>query len=154
MGGEKCPKWVACRLQRHPLYNEDVIHCLQDSGPHQQYQAWPNGQQPPKKCMLALLHSKCIINEDKQQCYCAALVILLSVRWQPGWEERFRENAYMYIHGWVPLLPTWNYYNIVNWLALNIKLKVNKKQVLVDVQELLWRIKTMPAPVPAAPSME
>ena len=25
-------------------------------------------------------------------------------------------NGYMYMYGWVPLLSTWNYYNIVTWL--------------------------------------
>ena len=34
------------------------------------------------------------------------------------------ENGYMYTYGWVPLLSTWNYHNIVNRLYPNIKLKV------------------------------
>ena len=36
--------------------------------------------------------------------------------WQPGWEEGLGENGYVYTYGWVPLLFTWNYYNIVNQL--------------------------------------
>ena len=31
------------------------------------------------------------------------------------------ENGYMYMNGWVPLLSTWNYENIVNQLYTNIK---------------------------------
>ena len=27
------------------------------------------------------------------------------------------ENGYMYMYGWVTLLSTWNYHNIVNWLC-------------------------------------
>ena len=36
--------------------------------------------------------------------------------WQPGWEGSLRENGYMYLYmyGWVPLLSTWNYHNIVS----------------------------------------
>ena len=35
--------------------------------------------------------------------------------------EVCRKNGYMYMYGWVPLLSTWNYPNIVNWLYSNIK---------------------------------
>ena len=35
---------------------------------------------------------------------------------QPGWEESFGENGYMYIYGWDPSLSIWNYHNIVNQL--------------------------------------
>ena len=41
--------------------------------------------------------------------------------WQPGWEGSLGENGYIYIYDWIPLLSTWNYYNIVNWLYPNIK---------------------------------
>ena len=33
----------------------------------------------------------------------------------------------MYMHGWVPLLSTWNYHSIVNWLHPNMKYKVKEK---------------------------
>ena len=33
-------------------------------------------------------------------------------------EGSLRENGYKYTYGWVPLLLTWNYYNIVNQLLL------------------------------------
>ena len=36
------------------------------------------------------------------------------------------ENGYMYMYGWVPLLCTRNYHNIVDRLCSNIKLKVLK----------------------------
>ena len=32
------------------------------------------------------------------------------------WEESLEENRYMHMYGWVPLLLTWNYDNIVNRL--------------------------------------
>ena len=41
---------------------------------------------------------------------------LLSVMRQPGWEGSLGENGYIYMYGWAPLLSTWNYHNIVNWL--------------------------------------
>ena len=37
-------------------------------------------------------------------------------RTQPGWEGSLGENGYVCLHSWVPLLSTWNYHNIVNWL--------------------------------------
>ena len=43
----------------------------------------------------------------------------------------------MYMYGWVPLLPTWNYPNILNQLYPNIKLKVLKQQQQIfQLQEL------------------
>ena len=46
------------------------------------------------------------------------------------WRGVCGENEYMYVYGWVPLLSTWNYHNIVNWLYPNTKLKSlkNKKK--------------------------
>jgi len=46
---------------------------------------------------------------------------------QPGWEGSLGENGYIYTYGWVPLLSTWNYHNIVHWLCPNAKLNVKKK---------------------------
>ena len=40
-----------------------------------------------------------------------------------------RENGYMYMCGWVPLLFTWNYHNVVNQLYPNRKLKVKNKSL-------------------------
>ena len=37
------------------------------------------------------------------------------------WERSLEENGYMYMYGQVPLLSTWNYHNIANWLYANIK---------------------------------
>ena len=45
---------------------------------------------------------------------------------QPGWEGSLGENGYMYTYGWVPLLSTWNYHKIVNWLYPNTIEKVKK----------------------------
>ena len=42
----------------------------------------------------------------------------LSVAWQPAWEGSLGENGYMHMYGWVPLLSTWNYHKIVNWLSV------------------------------------
>ena len=47
--------------------------------------------------------------------------------------ERIRENGYIYMYAWVPLLSTWNYQNIVNWLYSNAKQKV-KKHRIVDLK--------------------
>ena len=44
---------------------------------------------------------------------------LLSVIWQPRWKGNLRENGCMYTYAWVPLLSTWNYYNIGNKLRLH-----------------------------------
>ena len=41
----------------------------------------------------------------------------------PGWGGSLRESGYMYMYGWVPLLSTWNYHNIVTWLYPSTKLK-------------------------------
>ena len=36
----------------------------------------------------------------------------------PGWEGSLGEKSYMYMYGWVALLYTWNYHNIVNRLCV------------------------------------
>ena len=40
------------------------------------------------------------------------------------WEGSLGEKGYMYMYGWVPLLCTWNYHNVVKWLYSNIKEKI------------------------------
>ena len=40
---------------------------------------------------------------------------------QPDGRGMWGENGYVYIYGWLSLLSTWNYHNIVNWLYSNIK---------------------------------
>ena len=35
------------------------------------------------------------------------------------------EDGHMYMYSWAPLLFTWNYHNIANWLYYNIKFKVS-----------------------------
>ena len=62
---------------------------------------------------------------------------LLNVMWQPAWEGAWEENGYMYMYGWVPLLSTWNYYNIVNQLYSNIKFKSESVSRSV-VSNSLW----------------
>ena len=47
--------------------------------------------------------------------------------------ERIEENGYIYMYAWVPLLSTWNYQNIANWLYSNAKQKV-KKHRIVDLK--------------------
>jgi len=54
---------------------------------------------------------------------------------QPGWEGSLGENGYTYTcisKGWVPLLVAWNYYNIVDGLYHETKLKVFLKRLLVS----------------------
>ena len=53
--------------------------------------------------------------------YCVAQGTLLNVTWQPGWEGSLGKNGSMYVYGWVTVLFTWNYHNIVNLLNSNIK---------------------------------
>ena len=69
------------------------------------------------KVMYTLLYLKWITNTDLlystwkfAQCYVPA--------WMGG---GLGKNGYMYMHGWVPLLFTWKYHNIVNWLYPNTK---------------------------------
>ena len=44
--------------------------------------------------------------------------------WYPGGEGSLGENGYIYMCGWVSLLSTWNYHNIVNQPYSSIKYKV------------------------------
>ena len=39
---------------------------------------------------------------------------LLNIMWQPGYEGSLGEIEYVYMYGWISLLFTWNYHNIVN----------------------------------------
>ena len=73
-------------------------------------------------CLYTLLHLKWITNYIQWITYCTACGTL--VMWQPGWERSLGENGCMCMHSWVPLLSTWSYHNIVNWLYYNIKQKV------------------------------
>ena len=58
--------------------------------------------------------------------------LLVSIIWQPGWEEGLGENGYMYMYGWVPSLFTGNYHNIVLLISYtsirNKKLKKRKRK--------------------------
>ena len=45
--------------------------------------------------------------------------------WQPGWEGSLGENGWVYMYGWIPLLSTWNYHNILNQLC-EVKVKVTQ----------------------------
>ena len=69
---------------------------------------------------MYMLYIKWITNRDLLY---TAQGTLLSVMWQPGWEGSLGENGCMYMCGWVPLLSTWNYHNIVNWMYANKNLK-------------------------------
>ena len=55
--------------------------------------------------------------------YYVAQRSLLNVMWQPEWEGSLGENGHMNLYGRVPLLFTWDYHNIVNWLYPNTKKK-------------------------------
>ena len=57
---------------------------------------------------------------------------LLNVVWQPGWEGSLGENGYTCMYGWVPLLFTCNYHNIVNQLY-----PIQKKKELKKIKEHL-----------------
>ena len=46
--------------------------------------------------------------------------------WQPGWEGSFGENGYIHMYGWVTLLCTWNYHNIIHQTYSSIEKKFLK----------------------------
>ena len=62
--------------------------------------------------MYTLLYLKWIISKDLHssgnsvQCYVAACI-----------EGSLGENDYMHMYGWIPLLFTWKYHNIVIWFS-------------------------------------
>ena len=71
--------------------------------------------------------------------YCIAHGTLLIVMQQPGWERSLRENWYLHMSGWVPLLVTWNYHNIVKWLyptQHKVKKKKFKEIFLLTIRTL------------------
>ena len=77
------------------------------------------------------------------QVYCIAQGALLIVMRQPGWEGSLEENGYMYMCGWVALLPTQNYHNIFNWLYSSTK----SEQVMAPYSSTLaWKIPWMEEP--------
>ena len=75
--------------------------------------------------------------------------------WQPGWDGNLGENGYIYVYGWILLLFTWNYHNIVNQLNPNIKFKKKKRlslQVLTGPNVSLCG-QGMACPAPAQETM-
>ena len=70
---------------------------------------------------VAELHTTKWLNWTQQKDLLIEQGTLLTVIWQPGAEGHLRENGYVYLYAWGPLLCTWNYHNIVNWLYSNIK---------------------------------
>ena len=48
--------------------------------------------------------------------------------WQPWCQGNLGENGYMCMYCWVPLLSTWNYHYIVNWLYSSTNKKLKKKK--------------------------
>ena len=56
-------------------------------------------------------------NQQTRSC-CTAQGTLISVMWQPGWEWSSGENGYVYMYGWVPLLSSWSYHDIVSRLSV------------------------------------
>ena len=45
-----------------------------------------------------------------------------------GGKKTPTENGCVYTYGWAPLLSTWDYRNVVNWLYSNTRLKVSFKK--------------------------
>ena len=70
-----------------------------------------------------------VLRMDNQQGPTTAQGTLLSVMRQAGGEGSLGESGYMYMYGWVPLLSTWNFHNIVNWLYSSTNKKCNKEKV-------------------------
>ena len=70
--------------------------------------------------------------------------------WQPESERVLVENGHMYMYGWVPLLFTWNYHNIViSYPPIQNKKfkKINKKKkdLWIWDQKIPVLILTLPA---------
>ena len=68
---------------------------------------------------------------------------LLDIMWQLGWEGYLGENRYMYMSDSVPLLSSWNYLNIVNWLHRKIRKKCFvffflKKHLEIQIKQGWW----------------
>ena len=80
--------------------------------------------------IYTLIYLKWITNRT----YFITYGTLLSVPWQPGWDRCLGENGYIYMYSLVPLLFTWNYHNIVNWLYPNTKWEVKRKNWTVPIQ--------------------
>ena len=55
---------------------------------------------------------------------------------QPGWEGSLGESGHTYVYGWVPLLSTWSYHNIVNRLHSNISQKAKKDLVCLFINNM------------------
>ena len=68
------------------------------------------------KVMYTLLYLKSITNQNLLHELCSKLHVSLDVK--EGWG---RIDRYMYMYGWVPLLYTWDYHNVVNQLYPNTK---------------------------------
>ena len=60
--------------------------------------------------MYTLLYLKWMTNKDLLVWH----MELCSMLWQAGCKGSLGENGYMCIRGWIPLLFTWNYPNIIN----------------------------------------
>ena len=68
------------------------------------------------KVMYTLIYLKWITNKDWR-----AQGTLLGIMCQAGWKGGWGENGSMYVYGWVPLLFTSNYHNVVHRLYPNTK---------------------------------
>ena len=76
---------------------------------------------PNNRCVERIPHLKSV--GLPPHCYVAAWM-------RGGFEGRM---DYMYLYGWVPLLSTWSYHNIVNLLYSNLKYKDLKKIKSVEL---------------------
>ena len=50
----------------------------------------------------------------------------------------FGRDEFMYMQGWVPLLSTWNYHNIVNWLSVHSN--IHKTKIMTSGPITSWQI--------------
>ena len=51
-----------------------------------------------------------------------------NIQWQSMWEKNLKENVCMYMHNWITLLYSRNYYDLVNQLYVNKTLKKEKRR--------------------------
>ena len=122
-------------MSSHPLPGDTFPTQGSNSGsPALQIDSLLQPSEPPGKASYANRPSyTAIFKMDKQQSPCAQGT-WLNAMWQPGWVGSLGENEYMYVYGWVALLCTWNYHNIVNRLHPNTNKKI--KKILMDLLDL------------------
>jgi len=99
------------------------FHFPQNTWTHRMNLWWPEGKVAGERDSLGLwgghVHTAIFKVDNQQGLYSTGNS---AQRYMAAWlAGEFGEEAYMCMYGGVPLLSTWIYHNIVNWLYSNIK---------------------------------